>query len=254
MPTIVTPPAYENPCSEVWFDPAMLSSPDPDLSEQAAIGATWVLWTLSGERFHGDQCWIEDYRTISGYCNIELRQWPVAEVHAVSTVDVCGSGASVGATGLGTIVEGWCDKGNGLIKVCGSSGSNFGFTGCGCGGGSIVRVHYTTSNNLPPGSDRAAFRLAEEYLKAYQGLKCSLPERITSVARQNVNWTILDPQDFLSDGLSGIGPVDQWLATVGLRSRWFRFTDPLKSVPLAASTLFGCGDDDCFADLIPMDT
>lgn len=249
MVTIVTPAAYDNPCSEVWFDPATLSTPDPVLAEQAAIAATWALWTLSGERFHGPQCWIEDYRTISGYCNIQLRQWPVSEVVQVSRVDLCAD--TVGVTGVGDILSGWCNRGSGEIKVCCNGNTSYGFTGCGCSSdGSVVRVHYKTSNNLPPGADRAAHRLAEEYVKAATGQKCNLPERITSITRQGASWTVLDPQDFLQDGLSGIGPIDQWLAQVGLRSRWVAFTDPLRSVPLVGSTLFGCGDDDCFASLV----
>lgn len=250
MVTIVTPAAYDNPCSEVWVDPTSLSQPDLDISEQAAISATYALWMLSGERFHGPQCWIEDYRTINGRCSIQLDQWPVAEVVQVSRVDLCAD--TVGATGVGDVVGGWCHLGNGSLSVCCNSSSNYGFTGCSCSpGGSVVRVHYTTANNLPPGADLAALRLAEEFLKAFQGQECALPERVTSVTRQGVSWTILDPQDFLSDGLTGIGPVDQWLAQVGLRTRWAKFTDPLLSVPRVSSLLYGCGDEDCFADISP---
>lgn len=249
MVTIVTPAAYDNPCAEVWVDPANLSQPDLDISEQAAISATFALWSLTGERFHGPQCWIEDYKTINGYCNIQLRQWPVAEVVAVSRIDLCTD--TVGATGVGDLISTACHTGGDEVRVCGSSSSSYGFTGCGCGAdGSVVRVHYKTSNNLPPGADLAALRLAEEYLLAYQGKECGLPERVTSVSRQGASWTILDPLDFLQDGLTGIGSVDQWLAQVGLRSRWAQFTDPLRSVPRVSSLLFGCGDDDCFADLI----
>ncbi len=246
MVTIVTPAAYENECQEVWFDPASLSTPDPDLAEQAAISATWALWTLSGERFHGAQCWVEDYRTIRGYCSIELRQWPVAEIVQVSTVDMCGD--AIAATGVGDIISGWCDLGRGNIKICCNSGSAYS-SACGCSTqGNVVRVHYTTANNLPPGSDRAAFRLGEEYVKAALGQECSLPERITSITRQGASWTVLDPMDFLKDNLTGIGTVDAWLAQVGLRSRWASLIDPLRSVPLVASTMV-CGGEDCFADL-----
>lgn len=248
MATIVTPAAYDNPCSEVWFDPSTLSTADPVLAEEAAISATWALWTLSGERFHGAQCWVEDYRTISGYCYIQLRQWPVVEVVQVSTIDMC-DGTVVAATGVGDIVVGWCNTGDGEINVCNNSSNTLGSTGCGGASGSIVRVHYKTGNNLPPGSDRVAFRLAEEYVKAASGAACALPERITSITRQGASWTILDPQDFLQDGLTGIGPVDQWLAQAGLRSRWAAFIDPLRSVPIVASTLVGCGSEDCFSDL-----
>lgn len=245
MVTIVTPAAYSNPCTEVWFDPAFLSTPDPELAEEAAIAATWAIWKLSGERFHGPQCWIEDYRTIRGYCTIQLDQWPVSEVFSVSRVDLCGNSVSI--TGIGTTVENWCDLGSGRVKIC--CGNSFGACGC-SSNGSIVRVHYKTSNNLPPGADRAAFRLAQEYVLASQGEACALPERVTSINRQGASWTILDPQDFLEDGLTGIGPIDQWLAQVGLRKTWIRFTDPLKSVPRVSSTVV-CGGDDCFADLSP---
>jgi hypothetical protein len=250
MVTIVTPAAYDNPCAEVWVDPSTLSTADPDVAEQAAISATWALWSMSGERFHGPQCWVEDYRTVRGYCNIQLRQWPVGEIAQVSSLDLCGD--SVSATGVGDVVTGWCNNGAGEVRVCCINGGQYTSTGCGCStNGSVIRVHYTTANNLPPGSDRAAYRLAEEYVKAFLGQECALPERITSISRQGATWTILDPQDFLQDGLTGIGPVDQWLAQVGLRSRWASLVDPLRSVPLVSSTLVGCGDADCFSDLSP---
>lgn len=266
MVNIVTPPAYENSCAEVWVDPSTLSTEDPVLAERAAIDATWSLWSLSGERFHGAQCWVDDYRTINGYCNIRLDNNPVVEVVAVSRMDMCGD--AVTATGIGVVTENWCYKGGNELRVCCSSGGGLpsvfspsygqtlgaGFYGgtCSCSSsGSVVRVHYKVGNNLPPGAPAAAFRMAEEYVKASQGKACALPERVTNINRQGVSWTILDPQDFLSDGLTGIGPVDQWLAQVGLRSRWMTMTDPLRSVPRVKSTLVGCGDDDCFSDLSP---
>lgn len=246
MVTVVTPAAYENPCSEVWVDPSLLSTVDQELAERAAISATWALWRLSGERFHGPQCWVEDYRTIRGYCRIKLHQWPVTEVVSISTVDLCAD--AIPATGLGTPIDGWCDLGDGLVKVCCANG----YVGCACGtSGRIVRVHYKTGNNLPPGADSAALKLADEYVKAATGQDCALPERITSVSRQGASWTLLDPQDFLKDGLTGIGPIDAWLSQVGTKAQWAALTDPLTSVPRVASTLVGCGADDCFADLSP---
>lgn len=253
MATIVTPETYLNPCTEVWVDPDLLSTNDFELAEQAAIDATWALWKLSGEQFHGAQCWVEDYRTISGYCNIKLRQFPITEVAAVSRVDL--NDATLPATGVGDVVSGWSFNGSDEVKVCCGSGGGGNFFGgingfsCGCNPSTVVRVHYRVGNNLPPGAPAQALRLAEEYVKASSGQACALPERVTSINRQGASWTILDPQDFLKDGLTGIGPIDAWLAQVGLRNRWVSLIDPLRSVPRISSTLVGCGTDNCFADL-----
>jgi hypothetical protein len=251
MATIVTPETYFNSCTEMWVDPDLLSTDDEELAEQAAIDATWALWSLSGERFHGAQCWIEEYKTIQGFCTIKLDRWPVTEVVAVSRVDVCNN--AVGATGVGELVDGWCFNGKDEVKVCcnssGGGGNFFGMGGCGCASEKAVRVYYKVGNNLPPGAPAQALRLAEEYVKASSGQKCALPERVTSISRQGASWTILDPQDFLKDGLTGIGPIDAWLAQVGLRNRWVSLTDPLRSVPRISSTLVGCGDDVCFEEL-----
>jgi hypothetical protein len=252
MVTIVTPESYESPCTEVWVDPDLLSTDNEELAEQAAIDATWALWSLTGERFHVTQCWVEDYRPIQGYCTIKLQRYPVAEVVAVSRFDICD--LDTDPTAVGDLVEGWCFNGTDEVKVCcnssGGGGVFFPGGGCGCSQNSAVRVHYRVGNNLPPGAPAQARRLAEEYVKASTGQSCALPERVTSVNRQGVSWTILDPQDFLKDGLTGIGPVDAWLAQVGLRTRWASLTDPLRSVPRISSRLVGCGDDECFEDLV----
>lgn len=250
MVTIVTPETYLDPCTEVWVDPDLLCTDDEELAEQAAIDATWALWTLSGEQFHGSQCWVEDYRPIQGYCNIKLRRSPITEIVAVSRVDV--NDTSIGSADLGEVVEGWRFNGSNEVKVCcgsGGGGNFFGNIGCGCTSETVVRVHYKVGNNLPPGAPAHALRLAEEYVKASSGQDCALPERVTSINRQGASWTILDPQDFLKDGLTGIGPIDAWLAQIGLRNRWMSLTDPLRSVPRISSTLVGCGDDDCFEEL-----
>jgi hypothetical protein len=255
MVTIVTPESYDSPCAEVWVDPDLLDTDDDELAEQAAIDATWALWMLTGERFHGAQCWVEDYRPIHGYCNIKLRRFPVTEVVAVSRVDVCDT--TIDPADVGELVSSWCFNGDDEVRVCcngsGGGGNFFGMGGCGCPSGttnSVVRVHYKVGNNLPPGAPAQAKRLAEEYVRASSGQTCSLPERVTSINRQGVSWTILDPQDFLKDGLTGIGPIDAWLAQVGLRSRWTTLTDPLRSVPRVSSTLVGCGDDACFVAIV----
>jgi len=76
----------------------------------------------------------------------------------------------------------------------------------------MLHIVYEVSSTLPPGSSAVAAALAGEYLNASQGKPCALPERVTNVSRQGVSWTILDPQDFLEKGLTGIASVDHWLS------------------------------------------
>lgn len=56
--------------------------------------------------------------------------------------------------------------------------------------------------------EQAIVRLAEELYASKTGGPCALPERVTSVTRQGVTWTLLDPQDFFDRGLTGIYAVD----------------------------------------------
>lgn len=44
--------------------------------------------------------------------------------------------------------------------------------------------------------------------------KCKLPQRVQTLVRQGVSMTILDPQDFLDNGRTGIYLVDLWLKAV----------------------------------------
>lgn len=170
---------------------------------------------------------------------MRLEQWPVDEVIDVTRIDLCDN--TVGATGSGDAIEGWCDLGDGLISLCCISNNSGPISGCICPSSQVIRVHYRTRPNVPLGADRAVKRLADEYLRAASGEACALPERITSVTRQGVTWTILDPQDFLRDGLTGIGPIDQWLSVVN-RQGVMKLIDPLERPVRVASTIVGCGE------------
>jgi hypothetical protein len=72
-----------------------------------------------------------------------------------------------------------------------------------------VDVTYTAGvDTIPPPVMAAIDTLACEMDKADAGEACSLPQRVTSVSRQGVSWTILDPQDFLTEGRTGLYAVD----------------------------------------------
>jgi hypothetical protein len=68
--------------------------------------------------------------------------------------------------------------------------------------------------SIPPGGEQAAIKLANELIAAGDGMDCALPQRVTSVSRQGVSWTLLDPQDFLNDRRTGIYEIDLMLAAL----------------------------------------
>jgi hypothetical protein len=70
--------------------------------------------------------------------------------------------------------------------------------------------------SLPPMAGRMAARtLALEFAKLWAGDDdCALPQRITSVSRQGVSYTILDQQDFIDELKTGLYAVDLFLKSV----------------------------------------
>lgn len=82
-------------------------------------------------------------------------------------------------------------------------------------------VTYQRGLAPPAEGQLAAGVLACEVLAGMTGGACQLPPNVTSVARQGVTIEV-DPVAYLSEGLTGIAAVDQWIRTVnpyGLRAR-----------------------------------
>lgn len=42
---------------------------------------------------------------------------------------------------------------------------------------------------------------------------CELPERVTSISREGISMSLIDPQTFIDKGRTGLIRVDQWLST-----------------------------------------
>ena len=60
----------------------------------------------------------------------------------------------------------------------------------------------------------AVTKLACELAKSCVGAQCDLPERVSTITRQGVSMTLLDPQDFLTEGRTGLYEVDLFLKAV----------------------------------------
>jgi len=78
-----------------------------------------------------------------------------------------------------------------------------------------VEVTYTYGTPPPTAGRAAARMLAIELVRLYENDdRCALPQRVTSVARQGVTYTILDDQSFIDELKTGIYAVDLFLKTV----------------------------------------
>lgn len=76
-----------------------------------------------------------------------------------------------------------------------------------------LEVTYTYGSYPPTAGRYAARILAIELIKYFEGEDCLLPDRVTSIARQGVTYTVLDNQDFLENMRTGIYVVDLFLKT-----------------------------------------
>lgn len=76
-----------------------------------------------------------------------------------------------------------------------------------------IEVTYTYGQQPPTAGRHAARLFAIELIKLWEGDVCALPDRVTSVTRQGISYTILDNQDFLENFRTGIYAIDIFLKT-----------------------------------------
>lgn len=85
-----------------------------------------------------------------------------------------------------------------------------------------ITVDYTYGSKPPIDLQRAIGQLAQQFAfaEACDWSNCQLPERVTSVTREGISYTLLDPQDFLDHGRTGLYFVDLVIKTyVGTKHR-----------------------------------
>lgn len=89
--------------------------------------------------------------------------------------------------------------------------------------GDVTSVSYTWGVPPPESGKRAAVVLAVEFALAWNNdSTCQLPQRVQSVTRQGISVAVLDPQEFLDKGRTGLYLVDLFLSAAnphGLRRR-----------------------------------
>jgi hypothetical protein len=78
-----------------------------------------------------------------------------------------------------------------------------------------VEITYAYGVPVPTAGKMAARKLAIEFARLWAGDEmCELPQRVTSVSRQGVSYTILDNQEFIEELRTGLYEIDLFLKTV----------------------------------------
>jgi hypothetical protein len=78
-----------------------------------------------------------------------------------------------------------------------------------------TEITYAYGSNPPIAGKMAARTLAIEFAKLWNDDEtCALPQRVTSVSRQGVSFTILDQQDFIQELRTGLYAVDLFLKSI----------------------------------------
>lgn len=81
-------------------------------------------------------------------------------------------------------------------------------------------ITYVRGEPVPPGGRRAVSYYAVELWKACGNAKgCRLPQRVREITREGISMTLLDPMEFLDEGLVGLPEVDTWLRSVNPTGR-----------------------------------
>lgn len=230
---------------DLWADPVEFAADkgidDVEDAQQALEEASWLLWSLTGYRFTSKYQGRKDtYRSRHNLWKFKLAHGPVDAIFTVKRIDPDDDSV--------TTLTNWVDLRGGEIRLKdGSFALDFRrasfVNGAGpCHDDSLLEVQYRIRPNLPPGAARAARKLGYELYLSNTGSACQLPDRVTTVTRQGITWTVLDPMDFLKEKLTGLGSVDQWISAANNRG-YAGITDPLVWLELIESEVIGCGEE-----------
>jgi len=214
------------PSSGLWVTVAELGPEweNSDYAEQAVQSASYVMWALSGRKYSGVTTVTERYVRfaplintrliqeaaiinsrinkalqivepwVSAETRIRLRGQPVQEVVTVRNV----GGEIVNPSAYYLVDHSTVQFSEGALIVPAD-----------------IEVSYTYGTNPPPLGKMAARRVAIEFVKLWEGDEdCALPQRVTSVTRQGVTYTLLDSQDFLQEMRLGIYEIDLFLKVI----------------------------------------
>ncbi len=223
--------------SNLWITPEELGSShsDTEFSYEACKTASNLLWALSGRKYSGVTTVTERYvcaqrsyrlgassRTyspvlldgdiynipteefddfsdivsdgMSPNSRIKLRGRPVTKIHTIRTR----TGDVVNPSSYYLVDHSTVQAAAGVP-----------WTPCN------IEITYSYGSYVPTAGKMAARTLAIELCKLWNNDDdCALPQRITSITRQGVSYTLLDNQDFIDELKTGLYAVDLFLRSV----------------------------------------
>lgn len=185
--------------AKLWLGPEDTISPAGAQTVSAVHTASETLYKLTGEKYPGITTSTDAITSVPATLRVRelpFRQKPILMIHSVE-ID-------------GEILdpEEYTLRNNAYLVRKGGTPWTLSSS-------SEILVTYTHGSRPPRAGKDAAVRLANELILWYAGdSRCALPERITSVARQGISYTILDPQDFIKQGRTGIYAVDSFITSV----------------------------------------
>jgi hypothetical protein len=203
----------------LWISASETIDPAGPYTQSAVEFASLILFKFSGEKYTGIHSTTEVYtsdtntsvatnpalingnmynlpRSVDGLRNLRLRHSPVRSIESVTYMGQILSPSEYSLRNNAYLV-----RKQSLPWVLDSINE--------------LSISYTYGTPPPSAGRRAALRLANEFILADMGsTECALPERISSVSRQGVTLSILDPTEFMNNGKVGIYEVDLFLAAV----------------------------------------
>lgn len=209
MPVPAGPPPPAGELCTPWVDPTIVAaradmadiSIDPAVLAAACLDASGLLYALSGRQYPGIcTSTVRPYGGASGFDGIDLHLYPI---HTVIEVKVDGETLTPDTYRV--------DGRRWLVRTDGQTWPAdqwLHLADTEIGTWSATAAHGTEP---PPAGVAAASTLAAELAKARSGLPNGLPRRLTSITRQAVSITQVDPMTYLDQGRLGIWDVDLFL-------------------------------------------
>jgi len=105
----------------------------------------------------------------------------------------------------------------------------------------VWEVSYLWGLPVPSVLQRAAGELACEWAKNCTGAACRLPQRVTSIARQGVTVSLVDVDQLLMNGLTGLTTVDSIIQRFNPSRLASRMSVASPDLPVIRETTWGQG-------------